>query len=248
MIKRSGIGWTDFSGGDLNFVIGCTPESEGCAHCYARVLIEGRQGRDFAKIRLYPDKLRRLAQARFEPKGEPFRRGPGSRPLAFVVDLGDLFHGGVPDEFVLEALQVMAGRPDVDWQILTKRALSALSFQAVYGGDIWGHAWLGFTGENQRRFDERAAAFEHVQATVRFASVEPMLGPVRLGRAAEWLDWVIVGAESGNRRRPFELDWARSLRDECIEAGIPFFFKQGSHRWPGRLDRLDGREWKQYPN
>jgi protein gp37 len=119
---RSKIGYADFSGGDANFIIGCTPASAGCINCYARELIEVRQGRDFSKIRLYPEKLHRLGRTKFEENGVLFRRGPGSRPIVFPVDLGDIMHADVPQSFISDALNLMAGRDEVDWLILTKRS------------------------------------------------------------------------------------------------------------------------------
>ena len=90
-VPRSNITWTDFSGGDANFAIGCTKVSPACAHCYAEAIIK-RAGRDFSEVRTYPEKLRRLQTWKFKDDGAPFRRGPGSRPLCFPVDMGDLFH------------------------------------------------------------------------------------------------------------------------------------------------------------
>ena len=261
-VRRSNIGWCDFSGADLNFIIGCTPVSEGCLNCYARRIREGRQGRDFSKVQLYPEKLRRLARARFEEKGIPFRRGPGSpqslglrtkgRPIAFPVDMGDLFHPDVPDEFTLEALQVMARRDDVDWAVLTKRVERVIEFERIHLSRVQrsfqrqplisgfpSNVWIGVTVENQKRADERIPLLLKVRAAVRWVSVEPMLEPIDLSKylCLSWamcelkrwyhtgefeppddsippapkdgvrlIDWVIVGAESGPDRRPFDLD------------------------------------------
>jgi protein gp37 len=261
-VRRSNIGWCDFSGADLNFIIGCTPVSEGCANCYARHIIEGRQGRDFSVVRVYPEKLHRLAKAKFEEKGVPFRRGPGSRPIAFPVDLGDLFHPDVPDGFILEAFRVMRERRDVDWAILTKRVERMVEFEQVhlrYGFPP--NIWPGVTMENQRRADELAPALLRVRAAVRWVSIEPMLGPIGLKKAwlyyncsppgeESWngLDWVVLGAESGSKRRRFDENWACQVRDDCQTAGVPFFYKQGSHLQPGRNDELDGRRWKEFPS
>ena len=85
MIPRSTIGWTDYSGGDANFIIGCTPASEGCRNCYAQGWAR-RFDRDFANVTLYPSKARSLAK--FKPSGT-FKRGPGSKPTVFVCDLSD---------------------------------------------------------------------------------------------------------------------------------------------------------------
>jgi protein gp37 len=87
-----------------------------------------------------------------------------------------------------------------------------------------------------------------VPAPVIFGSFEPLLED--LGDIPSYLDrlqWAIVGAESGPSRRHYEEDWARSIRDQCIHAKVPFFYKQGRHLYPGRHRELDGRLWEQYP-
>jgi protein gp37 len=263
VIRRSNIGWCDFSGGDANFVIGCTPLSEGCRNCYARRIME-RAGRDFSRVQLYPDKLQRLAGTRFEENGAPFRRGAGSRPIVFTVDMGDLFHRDVPDGFILQAVGVMAQRDDVDWVVLTKRVERLAHFDRQYLQEGFPpNVWPMTTAENQRGADERLPHLLRVRARVHGVSVEPMLEAVDLLRDEvgflrddtwrggitylEQLDWVIVGAESGPRRRPFGLGWARRMRDDCLAVGTPFFYKQGSNLFPGRDDEMDGREWKEFP-
>jgi len=271
-VRRSGITYADFSGSDANFVIGCTPVSEGCANCYARELIE-RYGRDFSQVRIYPDKLKRLKTARFEERGIPFRRGPGSRPLIFPGDLGDLFHPDVPDGFIEEALLTMARRQDADWLILTKRPERMLDFSHFYNalGMACGwppNLWPGVTVENSNTL-WRIEYLVQISASVRWLSIEPLLEPIDLSAwlrcpvcgQHEWdwykfqaghlhsslIDWIIVGAESGPNRRPFDENWAHSIRDQCVAVNAPFFYKQGSHRFPGHNDTLDGRQWKQFP-
>jgi len=146
--------------------------------------------------------------------------------------------------------------------------------------------WLGVTAENQRRADERIPLLLQCPAAVRFVSIEPMLGPINLkaaiyGKFAHWIDpaemlklhWVIVGGETGPGARPMHPDWARGVRDQCVAAGVPFFFKkhgaylhesQGgvslpAHLWEnGTLSSkvdgkhssylLDGKEWHQWPS
>ncbi len=266
MIKRSRITWTDYSGADLNFLIGCTPVSEGCANCYARALIQDRQGRDFSRVAFYGDKLFRLGHAKFAENNVPFRRGSRSRPLAFVCDLSDLFHPAVTDNIVKNAFLLFASRKGVDWQILTKRSgrmCEVVNFFARNGLDL-SNIWLGITVENQMRAQQRIPHLMRTPAAIRFISVEPMLGPVDLSpwlRPAPYasptsqpkasyprpLDWVIVGGESGPRRRPFDPNWARDLRDQCHAAGVPFFFKQGSALMPGQDYQLDGQIHHNFP-
>lgn len=259
-MRRSTIAWTDFSGGDANFMIGCTPASEGCAHCYAAAWAK-RNGRDFSQVTLYPDKLERLQKADFATaplEGFPAHnvRGRGARPLVFVCDLGDLFHDAVPDEFILAALRVMANRPDVDWQILTKRPRRALQFYGPLSRAP--NIWFGVTAENQKRADERIPVLLCIPAAVRFVSVEPMLGPLVLrldddfsdhghGRGWRGLSWVICGAESGPHRRPFDPAWAADLYRQCRDAEVAFFAKQASGYRPGTPLLIDGRVIHEFP-
>jgi protein gp37 len=97
------------------------------------------------------------------------------------------------------------------------------------------NVWLGGSVEDQRRADLRIPELLATSAAVRWISAEPLLGPVELNswpgkawfhRRPEALDWVVVGGESGPGARPMHPDWARSLRDQCVAAGVPFFFKQ----------------------
>lgn len=121
------------------------------------------------------------------------------------------------------------------------------------------NVWLGVTAENQAMADERIPLLMDCPAAIRFVSIEPMLGPVDLVYtcfngadsfgAMTGIGWVICGAESGPRRRRMNLDWARSLRDQCVAADVPFFLKQADNE-DGRLTKmpaLDGRVWAQMP-
>lgn len=291
--RRSKIGWTDFSGGDLNFVLrgshpGECEQDVGCANCYA-LAIQQRFGHGPKFTTCYPEKLARLKTARFEENGVPFRRGLGSRPMAFPVDMGDLFHPRVPDEFIFAAFQVMAARINVDWQVLTKRVDRMLAFsqrlakvsdglvlfrtvkirrEARYWPD---NIWAMVSVSNQVLADERIPKLLQIPAAVRGVSVEPQLSAIDFTRIRvssmeilngltgesrvphseppEYfgLNLLICGAESGQHCRPFDVDWARSLRDQCQDAGVPFFYKQGSHRFPGRNRLLDGKEHNEFP-
>lgn len=96
------------------------------------------------------------------------------------------------------------------------------------------NVWLGVSVEDQAAADERIPHLRATPAAIRFISGEPLLGPVDIMdetedgtlRGGPLLDWVIVGGESGPNARPMHPDWARSLRDQCEQAGVPFFFKQ----------------------
>jgi len=266
-LRRSGIGWADYSGKDLNFIIGCTKKSEGCANCYGFRWAK-RAGRDFREIRTYPQKLGRLWRAKWSPNGKPYRRGPGSKPVMFPVDLGDLFHERVEEDFILAALDMMHCRADADWVVLTKwaeRMHSVVTYWLEFNelGQIPAHIWLMVTAENQRRADERVPWLLRIPAVVRGVSLEPMLGPIDLcfpepltgnehpylgtDSVIDKLDWVIVGAESGPKRRSFEVAWAESIYEQCQAAGVAFFGKQDSGLYPGAPLILPGydeaKEW-----
>lgn len=265
-VPRSKISYCDYSGGDLNFVVGCTPASEGCTHCYARALLS-RFGKDPDEVRLYRSKLKALQS--WQPRG-PWKR---ERPLAFAVDMADLFHPDVPFRFIDEAIWTMNQRRDVDWLILTKRPERMLEWWHQTDEYLGGNLLLGVTAENQERADERIPLLLRMPATVRWVSVEPMLGPVDLThiragngaiidalagdvKAADGeiyascpgsLDWVIAGGESGPNRRAFEAQWAVDLYYQCAEADVAYWYKQGSAFRPGQDAELPGfgvvQEW-----
>ena len=95
--------------------------------------------------------------------------------------------------------------------------------------------------------DSRIPPLLELPAAVRWVSAEPLLRPVDLGEYIEGLDWVVVGGESGPGRRPMDYAWARSLRDQCRDSGVPFFYKQGNALRPGQDDELDGRIHQEMP-
>lgn len=255
-MKRSNIGWTDLSGGELNFVLGCTECSTGCAHCYAAAIMR-RSGRNFHDVRTYPGKLHNLRTFNWDRliwnvqvnNGQPWRRGSKSKPMAFVVDMGDLFHEDVSTEFIMDALVTMRDINCVDWQVLTKRPERA--FDVIY--EMFGenglpnNIWFGVTAENQRMFDMRVNWLRKIRANVRFVSCEPLLEPITLGRDVVNIDWLIAGAESGAKRRSFQIAQAEALYEECIAAGIAFFGKQDSALYPGAPLEIYGAEIKQFP-
>lgn len=276
-VPRSKITWTDYSGGPANFVLrgrsaGDCEVSPGCANCYAGAILR-RSGATSAHTTWSDAKLRQLAHTKFLSGEMPFRRGPGSTPLVFVCDMGDLFHEAVPTTFILMALHAMADRPDVDWQVLTKRPRRMAYIGSEY---FWpSNVWAGTSVENRAMAAERIPWLLEVPAKVRFLSMEPLLERVDLRSVVvaderelnaltgegQWtvqhiavspepgasVNWVIVGGESGPKRRPFDSAWARTLRDQCQAAGVAFFYKQGSARFPGQDDQLDGRTWKEFP-
>jgi len=135
---------------------------------------------------------------------------------------------------------------NLDWLLLTKRPENIASMLPEWWTGADPGIWLGATVENQRRADERIPILRAVPCAVHFLSVEPLLGPVDLDLRG--IQWVICGGESGPGCRPMHPDWAKSVRDQCLKSGVPFFFKQWSGLFPKKLGALlDGREWNEFP-
>ena len=159
--------------------------------------------------------------------------------------MSDLFHPEVPDPFIVRVFEVMKAAEQHTFQILTKRPqrLAAVAQQLPWPNNVW----IGVSIENASyRF--RIDHLRRVPAKVRFLSVEPLLDDVGtldlLG-----IQWVIVGGESGPHARPIQEGWVTSIRDQCVEAGVAFFFKQ----WGGRTPKAGGRElegalWDEMPS
>jgi protein gp37 len=164
--------------------------------------------------------------------------------VVFVNSMSDLFHEAIPTDYIQQVFDVMKSAPQHTFQVLTKRheRLSELAGELPWPDNVW----MGVSIEN-RRFVHRADHLRRVPAAVRFISAEPLLGPLE-DLLLEGIDWLIAGGESGSQHRPVRQEWLTELRDECVAAGVAFFFKQWGGRQPtsgGRL--LDGREWSQMP-
>ncbi len=154
--------------------------------------------------------------------------------------MSDLFHRFIPDDYLVQVWRTML---DADWhtyQVLTKRPYRMEHAIARLQLPLPPHIWLGVSAENQRMADSRIPPLLELPSAVRWVSCEPLLGPLDLGRYLHRLQWVVVGGESGPGRRPMDYEWARSLRDQCADAGVAFFYKQGNGLRPGADDLLDG--------
>jgi protein gp37 len=164
--------------------------------------------------------------------------------------MSDLFHPDVPFQFIQRVFDTMRRADWHTFQVLTKRSerLASIANQLPWPENIW----MGVSVENQR-WTSRVDDLRRVPANVRFLSCEPLLGPLHLD--LEGIDWVITGGESGRKARLMDPQWARGIRDQCLRAGVPFFFKQwGAHAEDGhRVGRsragrlLDGRTWNSLP-
>lgn len=240
MSKDSTIEWTEST---WNPVTGCTKVSPGCAHCYAETFAErfrGVLGHPYEvgfDLTLRPERLELPLHWR-----EPRR--------VFVNSMSDLFHEGVPENYIAKVFATMERAHWHTFQVLTKRPERA----AAIGDDLcWPpNVWLGTSIELQR-WTTRLDSLRRTPAAVRFLSCEPLLGPLDLDLSL--VDWVIVGGESGHGARRMDPDWARGIREQCRAAQVPFFFKQwGAYDSSGKRvgkkkagRQLDGRYWNEYP-
>ena len=159
----------------------------------------------------------------------------------FVCDMCDLFHTDVQDEMVDQVFAVFALRQDVTWQVLTKRPERMAAYLHSHPKYLVANVWLGVSVENQELADDRIPYLLQCPAAVRFLSCEPLLGRVGLSPHLErQIDWVIVGGESGPMARPCEVDWMRSIIQQCDLADVPCFVKQLG----GRKDkRSNPNQW-----
>ncbi len=219
MSDKSSIQWCDAS---LNFATGCTKISAGCAHCYSldrtipRLQAMGQEKyKNGTKFTVHEKVM-------YEPL-----KWKNSRRI-FVNSVSDTFHEEMPGEVLVKFFyDVVAKTPQHTYLILTKRASLAYQFFKRYHEPLqWGNVWVGVTAENQAMADERLPILHQIPAKIRFVSVEPMLGPVDLSAYAEWLDWIIVGGESGPKQRVIPFKYVQDLVHQGKQMGIPVFLKQ----------------------
>lgn len=260
MGERTGIGWTDHTWSPW---WGCTKVSVGekgaCVGCYAEAL-DKRVGGDHWG----PGKPRRAMSDGHWAQPLKWDRAAalaGEDRFTFP-SMCDPFDNEVDPAWRARFFDLMRATPNLTWLLLTKRPQNIIK-QAQGAGGLPLNAALGATMVTQKEYDRDggalAEAADVLKPRLTFGSFEPLMEAIDLnlswskapGRPPvnlSWIDWVIVGGESGSRPRPMRPEWAASLRDQCAEAGVPFFFKQ----WGGRVPKangktLDGREWCDRP-
>jgi protein gp37 len=228
MSQTSTIEWTDAT---WNPVRGCTKISPGCKHCYAETFAERFRGvpnhpyeRGF-DLRTVPEKL-------FEPL-----RWKKARKI-FVNSMSDLFHPGVPDEYIVQVARVMMDGHWHQYQVLTKRSgrLRALLNSKLRFATESSHIWWGVSVENRKHGVPRIADLQATPAFIKFLSVEPLLEDLGELDLAD-IDWLIAGGESGRGARTMEEMWVQKLLAQCREQKVRFFFKQ----WGGVQKKAAGR-------
>jgi len=238
-MNKSSIEWTEVT---WNPVTGCTKVSAGCKNCYAESIFKRfeKKWHKFGDVTCHEDRLQQPSKIKKPSK-------------IFVNSMSDLFHKDVPFAFIDKVMKVIEDNPQHTFQILTKRPEIALEYfrsWTIHFG-FPENIWLGVSVENQKSANRRIPILLDIPAKVRFLSCEPLLGEINLNfiepndgavidslsgeinnyygdfvGSSSAIDWVIVGGESGQNARPMHPHWVRSIRDQCQEAGVPFFFKQ----------------------
>jgi protein gp37 len=239
MGKNSAIEWCDHT---FNPWLGCTKVSPGCERCYAEHLMDTR--------------LQRVNWGRGNPRQrtsvlnwkQPFAWDreaalAGAPARVFCASLADVFDAEVPDQWRMDVFNVMRGTPNLLWLLLTKRPAYGVEQVAVWreiDPQACGRIWFGVSAENQEWLNRRAEYLTDIRLAeiTTFVSAEPLLGQLDLAGWEDYIDWVIVGGESGKGARPMNPDWVRDIRDQCVRARIPFFFKQ----WGGVRKALAGKQ------
>lgn len=280
MSRDSKIEWTHHT---FNPWWGCTKVSAGCKHCYAETWAK-RLGKDFWGAKA---ERRELSPAYWrQPFSWDAAAGTaGIRARVFCASMADVFEDRSDlDERRTRLWQVIGRTPNLDWLLLTKRPENVAKL-TPWTNDWPENIWLGATAENQRWLDKRLPHLLTTNAKTLFLSCEPLLGSVDLsawstlakkGRS-RFVDWVIGGGESGHGARPMNPEWALHLRDQCVDLGVRFHFKQWGNWKPaadGGTERgarktlflsdgnrvtvvnvgkrlagrlLDGQQWDQFP-
>jgi protein gp37 len=244
------IEWCDST---FNPWIGCTKVSTlACAHCYAEVSTPARS----MHIEWGPGKPRHRTSAsnwkqplKWEANAREFQQQHGRKQRVFCASLADVFDNEVDPQWRFDLFDLIRHTPSLDWLLLTKRIgnVNAMISADPVDHDLPRNVWLGITVCNQPEADRDISKLLAVDASVRFLSIEPLMGPMDISNflsakqlhdidGGPFIHWVIVGGESGHHARPMHPDWVRSLRDQCTAAGVAFFFKQWGEWHPGFVE------------
>jgi len=225
--------WTSW-----NPLTGCSKVSVGCQNCYAE-----RMALRLQKMGNKKYKRGFKVTPHYDLIKQPLS---WKKPqVIFVNSMSDLFHEDVSDDFVIKMFDTMNQAHWHTFQILTKRSkrLAKIASDLHWSENIW----MGVTVETSKQLF-RLTDLGNVPASIRFVSMEPLLGHIN-DFPVDNLDWVIVGGESGPKARPIQESWVIEIRNRCLKHNIPFFFKQWggvNKKKSGRL--LDGKYWDEIPS
>jgi protein gp37 len=260
-MQETSIGWTDFSANLLKYVnaLGktvwaCVHASEGCRFCYSEALAK-RRGRGEAFTAEHMKALTPYFDTKEADQVLKSKKIAGKK--VFVDDMTDLFGEWVPDEIIIDHFKLFAQRPDVTFQVLTKRAKRVYDLSTAIPGLMdWSHVHIGVSAENQKTFDERWHLLRAADVAVRWVSIEPLIAPVDAQPALyeyldEWVwpDGIVIGGESGAGHREMPLLEAVALARQFQQAGVAVYVKQDSGPRPGMQGRIPDDVWamKEWP-
>ena len=236
-MESTNIEWADAT---LNTAWGCTKVSRGCKHCYMYRMSPGfGRNPNNPTERSMDNILKALRQ--IDKKG---------RCIIFVNSMSDTFHPDWNDDLITSWIDIFKESKH-QFLILTKRIERAADY--FHARPVPDNCWIGTSIEDKAALT-RLRPLRQINARIRFVSAEPLLED--LGSVI-WrgIHWVIVGGESGTRNprtyRKFEEQWARNIRDQCQQQGVPFFYKQsGGHTKNGPVwgtNILDGQKYLEMP-
>ncbi len=250
MGKNTNIEWCDHS---WNPWVGCTKVSPGCTNCYAESLMDTR----FQRVtwgRGNPRQRTSEANWRQPLLWDRAAKEAGERRRVFCASLADVFDPEVPDQWRRDVFSLIEQTSNLDWLLLTKRpglGIEQLGIWQRQNAVAARSIWFGISAEDQTRFDERVEYLTDIRLAenITFVSAEPLLGYMSVALYRDYIDWVIVGGESGPGARPMKKYWVRSLLRQCVYHEIQFFFKQwGGVNKKAEGNILDGRQWLEVPN
>jgi protein gp37 len=275
MAEKTGISWTDST---LNLWIGCTKVGPGCDHCYAETF-----DKRFGGNRWGPGAPRHRTSLsnwnqvyRWNRQAE----ASGIRRKVFINSLSDFWDKEAPPSAREDGFELIGRCSWLDFQIVTKRIgnVEKMMPQTWRDGGWPPNVWQLISVVNQEEADRDIPKLihlkeRHAQKMIAGLCSEPLLGPLNLESYISALDWVIVGGESGSKARPMHPRWVMDVHAQCVEHGVPFFFKQWGEYLPeiigceqlnsigngpdhvkfhkvGKLaagDKLSGRQWHEFP-
>lgn len=212
----SKIAWTTET---INYTTGCTKISAGCANCYAEVMHcrlramgQPKYQSDFFQVQTHPEELAKI-------------NNKGKSKMIFINSMSDTFHNRISFSEINKLFSSIKKAEKHTFQILTKRPHNAILFFTHYlDYKYLPNLWLGVTLENNREI-HRIDALREIPVKVRFLSIEPLLEDLQEINL-DGIHWVIIGCESGPKRRKCELSWVRNIIAQCKAQNVPVFVKQ----------------------